>query len=459
MKIAIFGGSPSGLVFAACLAEFGYTISLMDFSPKKIDFFKLGNFDIYEPGLDFLLQKALTKQSLEFSMDISKSLENAEVIIISLSTTNKDTFDIDLTQFYIDMKNIIAKLNNTKYTPIIVISTINVGVCTNIKRSIEILRPDLIYGQHYIVLSYNCFLRDGSAINDFLNPSRIVIGYDLCDEKQEKLQEIIQKIFAPILHENLPNIITNFETAELICTASCSFSVIKSAFINEIALLCSKIGADIDTTIKGLRLDKSISNEGLLITPGAAGLNPRMAKILTETAEMLGSDLTTLKGAIKSNINMVTKIVQQIISVINLESEGKNITVSILGLTFKAHTNDIRSSVSIDVIKQLLNLDVNILAYDPAYNNTNCPTIKLPKEIAKHKNFSLVKTVYEAAEQSDAIVIMTNWPEFLSVNWIKISELMNTKKQNNPIMIDFRNMFTFEEMKNFKYIPQGKIKK
>ena len=453
MKITIFSCSSGGLIASACLAELGLQISIVDFDAQKISDLHNGIYQTYEPGLDFMLTKAREKKRIDFSTNIDDGMKDSEAVIVAVSTTSKTTFAIDLKQLHKAIEEIANTLKSTEYMPIIITSTVQSGTCENLKRLVLTLRPELVYGKHYSIICYTCFFRDGSAISDFLNPSRVIIG---CDEQPERASAIIHKIFNQILHENIPVVITNFESSELIRNTSYCFALIKSAFINEIATLCSKTGADIDSVIDGIGLDKAIGRDGLHITPGIGGVIPRAANMLVDLAEIFGTDLPTLQGAIKSNSERAETIIHQIISKIGINNKSSHKTITILGLTVKPHTDDIRNSVSVRVITNLLKIDnINIFAYDPAYTNTNAKTCKLPQEIMQNKNFTLKNTVYEAANQSDAMIILTNWPEFLCMNLNKIYELMNKKQTNNPIIIDFHNMFAFDEMKNFDYVPQG----
>lgn len=455
MKITIFSCSAGGLIASACLAEFGFSVSIVDFDEKKIADLQNGVVKTYEPGLDFILKKAQQKRLVEFSTDIETGLLDSEAAIIALSTTNKTTYEIDLKEFYASVQLIASKLKNTGYLPIIITSTVSIGVCSNIKRMIKGLRPDLVYGKNYSIICYTHFFRDGSAINDFLNPSRIIIG---SDENPERAKEIIKKIFAPILHDDVRMIETNFESAELIRNASCGLALMKATFVNEIANLCSKVGADIDTIIKGIGLDEQAKGSNDIgVTPAAGGKIVRTSKILADTGGMLGAELLTLKGAIESNSQRSECIVQQIVSKIGQSDETNHKIVSIFGLTFKAHTEYIQGYVSMSVIKKLLELKFYILAYDPAYSNIGKQNKNLAEGLVANENFELCNTAYDAVGQSDAVVIMTNWPEFLNLNFNKIHELMNKSKGRAPIIIDFRNMFSAEEMKNFDYVSQGRV--
>lgn len=228
------------------------------------------------------------------------------------------------------------------------------------------------------------------------------------------------------------------------------------AFINEIANFCDRIGANVNAVIKGIALDQGIGYKAFQITPGFGGTSyPRTVRILSNTANNLGIDLNVLNSVISSNTKRISSIKDRILNIIQDNEDVSNKRVAIFGLSFKPQTSDIRESASVFVVKDLLEKNIDVAVYDPAYELKTKEIDKIPLDIRNNKKFHLEKSAYDAANQSDIIVIMTNWAEFMTLDFKKISELMNKKPNKKPVILDYRNMFFREELPDFEYIPQG----
>lgn len=455
MKITVIGGQWLGLVVSGCYSEFGFSVELIDENEERIDNLKNNITNLYEPGLESLLRKNNEKGTLNFSTKINNFTQESDAIIISIDTIGKDGSDMDLSKIYKTVNEISLSLRRDKYTAIIIKSITPIGTCSTIKRTINFMRPDLTEGEHYDIISNPDFFREGSAIRDFLIPDRVIIGVD---NESKKAKALILKLYEAIITPETPIISTDLETGELIRHSTTAFVLSKIALMNELSDLCDRVGTDINKLIKGLGVDSRIGPKWLSVIPGVGGASViRTARTLLNTAENLGCDLKILKGALDSNSNRVFYLIGKIRSYIEDSAgiEGKKLTI--LGLAFRSQTDDIVESASIHIIKELLKLGAEILLYDPAYKANSANLTNIPKDIINNEKFVVTSSVYEAANQSDALIIMTSWMEFREIDFYKICELMNKKDGKKPIIIDFTNMFSKDELQNFKYISYGNI--
>ncbi len=453
MHITIVGGGYVGLVSAICFCEFGFNVSVVELNDARLEKLKKGIPTVCEVGLDQGLQKHLKLNSLNFSDNISDSIENSDAIFIAVATTKPGGEDSDLSILHNSIKETALSIPSDRYIGIFVKTSVPVGTCSLIANNVKFMRPDLIPGKHYDIIANPSFLREGSAIHDFITPNRAVIG---TKSDSSKARELSSKIYASLINMKVPFVYTNFETAELIRAATIGFSATKMAFINEMADLCDRVGADINTVIKGLALDQGIGYKSLDVSPGIGGTSfPRTIRILSNTADSLGLDLEVLNGVIKSNTDRISNIKDRIIRLIEDKDPILSKRIAILGLSFKPLTSDLRESASIFVINDLLNLGIPVNVYDPLFKPGSKEIQKISEKILNDKNFHISDSVYEAVNQSDIAVIMTNWAEFTSLDFVKIHELMNKKIGENPIILDYRNMFSRSDLQNFNYIPQG----
>ena len=456
MKITVVGGGWGGVVSAVCYAEFGFCVEVVDANEKRIEDLKNNITPFYEPGLDELIQRLQDNGDIKFSnnsSDFCANDSNEEIIAIAMGIVGANGEDSDLTALYEVISDISLNLRPDKYVAIIIKSTVPVGTCSIIKRNIKFVRPDLTPGEHYDIISNPSFIREGAAIHDFMNPEKVIIGID---HESKKAKEVVLEIYKSMVCSNVPFVFTDFDTAELIRYATTGFVVTKIAFMNELAELCNRIGADVNMLSKGVGLDTRVGPKLLKVSPGFGGSSyPRNARILVETANTLGVELNILKEVIKSNNDRIQSLTQRVLCCLEDENgvAGKN--VSVLGLSFKAQTDDISESTSIVMIKGLLKSGVNVFAYDPMYKPSSKKLNSIPEEIRCNNRFSVTSSVYEAASQSDALVLVTDWMEFRGIDFGKILELMNKKIGAKPLFVDFRNMFSSAEMKEFEYISQG----
>lgn len=451
MKIGVIGAGYVGLVSAACFAEFGFEVCVLDKNENRIENLSKGIIPIYEPGLDVSILKSREAGNLRFTTDMYDCFTDADVIIIAVGTPQKQgADDADLSDVISVVENICLGLTRNKHVCILTKSTVPVGTGNIIKKKISYLRPDLTIHTHYDIVSNPEFLREGSAIHDFMLPDRIIIGLD---DVSKKAKSTLMELYGAIASSgNTTLFFTSIETSELIKYASNSFLAVKISFINEIANLCERTGADVSMVAKGMGLDSRIGDKFLNTGPGYGGsCFPKDTRAIVKTASNLGIDLSIIKTAIKSNDNRKEDMAKRIITEFG-DIKGK--VISVLGLTFKPETDDIRESPSIVVIKTLLEAGAFINIYDPMFKPEDIKVTEAKKDF-NNDSVQFMPSIYEAANQSDGIVLMTEWSEFRFMNKDKIKDLMS-KSDRPPLFFDFRNMFTKDEMKMFDYFSIGK---
>ena len=429
MNIAIIGTGYVGLVTGACFAGLGNHIICVDKDKSKIDSLKAGHIPIYEPGLQELVKTSINNGRLDFTDSIKKATQESSVIFICVGTPPRDDGSADLTNIE-HVSEEIAKCMDS-YKLIVEKSTVPVETGEWVKRTIAAISTKERNGKHveFDIASNPEFLREGSAIHDFMNPDRIVIGTE-----SEKARKILEELYKPF---NAPIVSTSIKGAELIKHASNSFLATKISFINAVANICDKVGADVEEVAKGIGLDKRINNHFLKAGLGFGGFCfPKDLKAFIHIAENLGCNFDLLKEVEKINEFQKESIISKVQDVLS-EISGKHITV--FGLSFKPNTDDTRFSPSISVIKKLLKEKAKITVYDP------CAMEKAKLELGDKVKYS--SNLYDAAKSSDCILIMTEWDEFKELDFNKIKSLMK-----KPIIVDGRNMYDPKNMKNMGFI-------
>ena len=433
MKLAIIGTGYVGLITGSCFAEFGYETVCIDKDENRINELNNSKCPFYEPGVEDLLDKHLNKTKLlSFSSSLSQSVKDADIIFITVGTPSKRLDgEADLTYVW-DVAEEIS-LNINKYCIIVIKSTVPVGTTKEVKNIIS----KKINEKHFDVVSNPEFLREGAAINDFMRPDRVVIG---CENK--KSEDIMKELYRPLYLIETPIISTTIESSEIIKYASNSFLATKISFINQVADLCEEVGANVQDVAKGMGIDKRIGNKFLHAGPGYGGsCFPKDVKAFIKTAENYNLNLSILSAVDRFNEERVNSIVNKIISKPNLKKGDK---VTLLGLSFKPNTDDVRDSTSIKIAKLLIDQGIIIKSYDPE-----------AMENAKLENSELVlcKDAYEACEDTSVIVIVTEWNEFRALNFFKIKN-----NRENLYIFDLRNIYNPEELKDlgYKYVGTGK---
>ncbi len=461
MKISIIGTGYVGLVTGTCLANFGLQVICVDKDNDKIQRLNNKKIPIYEPHLEDLIEKNVKEKRLFFTTNIKKAVEESQVIFITVGTPPNHDGSANLKQVEEVAQEIALSINN--YKVIIIKSTVPVGTTRKIKEIINKYLPKSVIpgassvisaeaGIHppyplplrgeggmrvkysFGIISNPEFLREGSAVYDFTHPDKIVIG-----TTSDKALKIVQEIYRPLYLIDTPFVITNTETAELIKYACNAFLATKITFINEIANLCNKVGADVHQVAKAMGLDGRIGPKFLHPGPGYGGsCFPKDTEALCSIANSYAYEFKTLQAVISANKRQRELMVGKIK---HLLGNLKDKTIGVLGLAFKQNTDDIRQSPSIDIIKLLLKEGAKIKCFDPlAMENSRRI---LP-------DLTYCQDEYETAEHCDALVIATEWNQFRNLDLSKIKKLLKT-----PILIDLRNLYDPEKVKALGFIYEG----
>jgi UDPglucose 6-dehydrogenase len=445
MKITLVGSGYVGLVSGACFAEFGFDVVCVDKDAAKIDFLNKGKIPIYEPGLDSLVHQGVKSGRLSFSTDLNSAVKVSNVVMIAVGTpTRRGDGHADLSYVYKAAEEIAAAINS--YTVVVTKSTVPVGTSRKVAEIIKKTRSDLEEGVDFDVASNPEFLREGSAINDFMRPDRVVIGTN-----SKKASDVLQKLYRPLYLIETPIVATGIETAELIKYAANGFLALKISFINQMADLCEKTGGDVQVLAKGIGLDKRIGGKFLHTGPGYGGsCFPKDTRALSQIAKTYNVSCSLIDDVIVYNEARKVDMAQRIIQAVG----NGNKKVAILGLTFKPNTDDLREAPSLTIIPELLKNGLNISVYDPLYY---AGSERLPHAFECLESFSQVtfaKSAYDALNDAGCVVILTEWNEFRALDLTKIQQLMDKSKK--PIFMDFRNIYRAEEMIDFNYHCLGK---
>jgi len=429
MSISIIGSGYVGLVTGSCLAELGNKVICADNDNKKITGLKKGIIPIYEPGLEELVANNVKRKRLSFTSSIKDAVRACEVIFIAVGTPTLDNGEADLTGIENVARNIAV--NITRYRLIVEKSTVPVETGEWVKRTISTY---IKYKVKFDVASNPEFLREGSAINDFMHPDRIVIVVE-----SKKARDILVNLYKPL---NAPLVITNIKSAELIKHASNAFLATKISFINAISRICDKVGADVEEVAKGMGLDKRIGRDFLNAGLGYGGsCFPKDLDAFISICEKLGYNFELLKSVRSINEEQKSLILKKLKDSLWIV---KDKTISVLGLSFKPDTDDIRNAPSLDIIKALKAEGAKVRLYDPQ-------AMEKANEILQGVKFC--KDPYEACKGSDCLLIVTEWNEFKELDFAKVKKLLK-----RPLIIDGRNIYeprSLEEL-GFTYIGIGK---
>ena len=441
MNITIIGTGYVGLVSGTCFSEFGFNVTCVDKDKDKIDNLQNGIIPIYEPSLEDLVKKNMIAKRLSFSSSLSKVFKDSDAIFIAVGTpTNVNNNKADLKYIYNVIRE-IADLIDINDNPKLIVtkSTVPVGTGKEIESYILNYRNELKIGKNFDIASNPEFLREGSAIEDFMRPDRVI-----CGVSSEFAKSILKTLYRPLNLRETPILFTKRETAELIKYASNGFLATKITFINEMADICEKVGADVQEVAKGIGLDGRIGSKFLHPGPGFGGsCFPKDTRALAEIGKESGARTNLIETVIKVNearkFNMVKKIIQAVDSI-----ETK--TIAVLGITFKPNTDDMRESPSLVIVPELLKRAKNVNVYDPVGMNNAKKMVEFEGVIWKEDTFSCIKN-------TDAIVIITEWNEFRALDLVKIK-----KSLNKSIIIDLRNIYKHDSMREagIKYISVGR---
>jgi len=421
MRIAMIGTGYVGLVSGACFSEFGITVTCVDKDVSKIDRLKQGIMPIYEPGLDQLVDSNVKAGRLSFTTDLKPAVDEADAVFIAVGTpSRRGDGHADLSYVYGAAKEIAEAL--THYTVIVTKSTVPVGTGAEVARIIRETRPDA----EFDVVSNPEFLREGAAIGDFMSPDRVVIG-----TTSAKAREVMGRLYRPLEQDGRKIVYTTLESSELIKYAANTFLAAKITFINEIADLCEKVGADVHDVAEGIGLDSRIGRKFLQPGPGYGGsCFPKDTLALVKTAQDYGSPLRVIESVVAINDQRKGAMAQRVVDALGGDARGK--TVAVLGLTFKADTDDMRDSPSLDIVPELVRAGARVRAYDPAGMHE-------AKKMLTGVEFS--ERAYDAIEGADAVAILTEWNEFRALDLDRVKQLMKS-----PVMVDLRNLYDPDQM-------------
>ena len=433
MKIAVIGTGYVGLVTAVCLAEIGHDVIGTDVAADKIDKASQGTSHIYEPGLEELLKKNLRNGNLTFIHDLDETIRSADVLFVCVNTPQRKDGSADMVYVEGVSRRIAENLND--YKVVVEKSTVPVKTSMWIKRTIDLHKKKDV---EFDVASNPEFLREGSAVSDFLNPDRIVIGVE-----SDRARDILVKIYEKYKDRVL---VTNIDTAELIKHASNSFLALKISYINLISELCEKTDADVEQVARGMGLDPRIGGHFLRAGLGYGGsCFPKDIRALVKIGEDLGIKFDLLKEADRINMRRIDLFVDKIKKALWIL---KDKTIAVLGLSFKPETDDIREAPSLKVINRLLEEGALLRLYDPqAMENVKKAIPDQPPQVY------YAKSAYDAVEKANALLIVTDWSEFAELDLRKIKGLMD-----NPIIIDGRNIYEPVKMRKlgFEYFSVGR---
>lgn len=432
MNICVIGTGYVGLVAGACLADMGNNVICVDNNEEKISQLKNGIIPIYEPGLDELVKSNVLEARLDFSTNLKTAVEKSLVCFIAVGTPQGEDDSADL-QYVFNVAKSIAKSMND-YKVIVDKSTVPVGTAEKVS---EIIKENTNYD--FDVVSNPEFLKQGNAVNDFLSPDRVVIG-----SNSDKATQIMQEIYAPFFRTGNRVIVMDVKSAEMTKYAANSFLAVKISYANEIANLCEKVGADAEMVRIGMTTDSRIGNKFLFPGLGYGGsCFPKDVKALIKTGAENGCDMSIIKSADETNKKQRTLFVDKITKKFGDNLAGK--TFAVWGLAFKPKTNDMREAPAITIINNLLKLGAKINAYDP----------KATEEAKFYfkDTITYVKSSYEALENADALLLLTEWNEFRRPDFDKMKNLLKT-----PIIFDGRNQYNKERLQSrgFECIQIGK---
>ena len=433
MRVAMIGTGYVGLVSGACFADFGHDVTCVDKDASKVETLQSGGIPIYEPGLDLLVQRNVREGRLHFTQELKDAVRNADAVFIAVGTPSRrgDGF-ADLSYVYAAAKEIAEVMDG--YTVVVTKSTVPVGTGDEVERIIRETRPDA----DFAVVSNPEFLREGAAIDDFKRPDRVVVGTD-----DERARTVMHELYRPLFLNETPIVFTSRRTSELIKYAANAFLAMKITFINEVADLCEKVGANVQEVARGVGLDNRIGGKFLHAGPGYGGsCFPKDTLALTRTAQDAGTPLRLIETVVEVNDSRKRAMADKVIEA--CKGDVKDKTVAVLGVTFKPNTDDMRDAPSLEIIPALQAAGAKIRAFDPAG--------RLEAE-SLFENVDFVSGPYICAEDADVLVIITEWNEFRALDLDRLQSSMRS-----PILVDLRNIYAPEEMSaaGFTYSSIGR---
>ncbi|MEY2759636.1 MAG: hypothetical protein RIR33_3414, partial [Pseudomonadota bacterium] len=433
MRVTMIGAGYVGLVSGACFADFGHTVTCVDKDPGKIERLGKGVMPIFEPGLAELVATNVKEGRLFFTLDAADAIRNADAIFIAVGTpSRRGDGHADLSYVYAAAEEIARHMDG--FTVVVTKSTVPVGTGDEVEDIIRKVRPDA----NFAVVSNPEFLREGAAIGDFKRPDRVVVGTD-----REEAREVMRELYRPLFLNETPMLFTSRRTSELIKYAANAFLAVKITFINEMADLCERVGANVQDVSKGIGLDNRIGKKFLHAGPGYGGsCFPKDTLALTKTANDHGSPVRIVDTVVEVNDARKKAMAQRVISAMGGSVTGK--TIGVLGLAFKPNTDDMRDAPSLDIIPALQAAGARVKAYDPE---------------SMHEAGKVLSEVdfcdgpYHAVDGADAMVLITEWDQFRALDLDRLKKLLKT-----PTVVDLRNVYQPADMKRrgFNYVSVGR---
>ena len=437
MRIVIVGSGYVGLVSGACFSEFGVDVTCIDSDSKKIKKLKAGATPIYEPGLDNLVARNVAAGRLAFSTELAPAVDGADVVFIAVGTPSlRGDGHADLSYIYAAAEEIAAAL--TERTVVVTKSTVPVHTSLEVERVIAKCRPDLQPGKDFDVASNPEFLREGSAIEDFMHPDRVVVGAE-----SEHARTVLGALYRPLYLRETPIVHTARETAELIKYAANAFLATKITFINEIADLCEKVGADVQQVAKGMGLDNRIGPKFLHPGPGYGGsCFPKDTLALVRTAREYGAPTRIVETVVEVNEGRKQAMANKVVAACGGSVGGA--TIAVFGLSFKPNTDDMRDSPSLNIVPILQAAGASVRAYDPKAMDVAAPMLP---------GVEFGDSAYDIVDGANALVIVTEWNQFRSLDLQRLKAAMRT-----PVVVDLRHIYQPAEMAaaGFTYVSIGR---
>jgi len=427
MHIAVIGSGYVGLVSGACFADFGHTVTCVDLDKAKIDALERGEVPIFEPGLDQIIESNVQAKRLFFSTDLATAVTGADVVFIAVGTpSRRGDGHADLSYVHAAAKSIAEAVDG--FTVVVTKSTVPVGTGDEVERIIRETNPTA----DVAVVSNPEFLREGAAITDFKRPDRIVVGIE-----DERAREVMTEVYRPLFLNQAPILFTSRRTSELTKYAGNAFLAMKITFINEIADLCEAVGANVQEVARGIGLDNRIGSKFLNAGPGYGGsCFPKDTMALVKTAQDYDSPVRLIETTVSVNDTRKRAMARKVLSA--LDGNVRDKEIAILGLTFKPNTDDMREAPSLSIIQSLQDFGAKVRAYDPE-------GIEAARGMMQDVRFA--DDAYAAAEQADAVVIVTEWDAFRALDLDRMKSIMKS-----PVMVDLRNIYRHEEVSKHGFV-------
>lgn len=433
MRVTMIGAGYVGLVSGACFADFGHTVTCVDKDAGKIERLEKGVMPIYEPGLAELVASNVKEGRLFFSLDAREAIKSADAVFIAVGTpSRRGDGHADLSYVYAAAKEIAEHMDG--FTVVVTKSTVPVGTGDEVEEIIAKTNPNA----KFAVVSNPEFLREGAAISDFKRPDRVVVGTD-----NEEARERMRELYRPLFINETPMLFTERRTSELIKYAANAFLAVKITFINEMADLCEKVGANVQDVSKGIGLDNRIGKKFLHAGPGYGGsCFPKDTLALTKTANDAGSPVRIVDTVVEVNAARKKAMADRVVKALGGSVKGK--TIGVLGLAFKPNTDDMRDAPSLDIIPALQAAGARIKAYDPE---------------SMHEAGKMLTEVdfcdgpYHAVDGADAMVLITEWDQFRALDFDRVKKLLKS-----PVVVDLRNVYQPADMqrRGFAYASIGR---